>query len=327
MLKPKKKRETQETQERPYRYFEVTGDYAIGHGKDEVVIAHMTPKERAAMRYRLQATSRTDLSLTAVGFLDLIGADAAAYMGHALSPGAFITAQILGISVGAYPVVKMEAVRKRSRKIRNRFEAGIPDRTGVLRFSKREVKYDLPTAILEKEVEFLSESGLVSKPAGKLLEATKGFTGIESKVDTEKQRISGSICLRDVVRTAFNSSNETNREDLLYASLEPLTTMFEASKSLPEWARSNMQNMPDGIRHADERMSSELLLSSLGVFAVARSHFGQQIAESIKDLFAERGDDPLIADAQRLGNPTTEDVSWKELQYANMYMSGLKYNY
>lgn len=305
----------------PYRYLTTAGKYVIGRSENETTLAEMTPKQQKAMDYAMPHP-KSDIALAAGGATEIIATDILSNATHLLTASGFYAVQGLGLAAMTFVTARSHFGRAQARRTRTNLKLDMPDRTDALRFTNSAIQYKLPASVLEQEVTFTSETGITQRTAGELLESTGMLLGISSK--TKKQHIVGSVHPQRLFTSLIVSQDTAeSTEQLIEASFEHLTGIHEATTNLPKWGRSDMDRIPEGLRASDERICTNLLLSSLGAFAVARAHLGQNLAESIKDLYAERGEDPLILDAHRVGNPTAENLTWSELQSTKSYLSGL----
>ena len=225
-----------------------------------------------------------------------------------------------GLYGEVYSLKYSQKKERRYNKKRDKTVQKLLSRTADISFCSPAVKMVLPRTVLEHEVEFASEVGMSTAPAGDLLRSIGGsLPGVHTEPLKPKHRnVRVEVSPVDMLTNALFWLPNATHADFLEQAENSILDMHNATKRLPRHGGS-IAHLPEGMRSTDERAKRDLLMGSLGVYGTLRAQAATHLSGVVGELFAKRGEDPLLKDAEWLATPTGENVSWDQINDIERY--------
>lgn len=303
------------------------GPYLVSrYSGDGIAIAHLTEAEQTRLEKETELRIGRDHLYSAGPYATA----AAIYLGAASSLPLWAAATgyfgswAAGMGLQARSAVANKVNRRAQRKVADTISV-TPER--YMYFSKENIKFDLPSSVLDTMIEFESETGRTERSVKSLAESAKGdLFGIKLSTDG-REYIEGSISPGNLLATALCAFPRDRKGAFLTSSIESIERIHGAAQGLPRYLPS-LEDLPEGMRILNERHKTNLLVGALGVYGVLRAQFGVAVSERINEAYgmhgnADLGEDPLLRDAMRFATPTEEDLTWRQITRTSSYLSSI----
>lgn len=304
-------------------YMDVEGDFLIAENHDkfdgEMRVMPIDEAQRDMLNQRVQSTMGKDMALA--GGIGVPASGVMAWLpnwGVPLSVSAplYVTSLVGMLGTGFKSEIHDATVRRRQRKLKSEILKTQPHYS----FKDADQSFELPATILSEVVEFESEAGQARQTVGDLVESFGGhFSGMSAIKNEQSSIVTGQVNPRNFLRATISYAGKQTGK-VLAAGEEHMVTIDEAQRKLPRYRST--RNLSEGLKQQDDEATTALLVGALGLYGVLRSQVGPYVSGMMADFYVERGTDAIKKDMERFAAPTSEMVSWDELQSARRYIEG-----